>query len=217
MPDDKEYSACILLGIWGGKFIEEFLQLSLPSLLAPGNLPALASNYQTRFVFLTRTSDIPAFEENKAFQQLKAICDVEFVDIQDLIVFNNYSTTLTMVYDRAIKRTGAQMLNTYFIFLTSDYIMADGSMQGLMRYIKQGYSGICTGNYQVVEEEIKPYLLRQVNADTGVLQIKPRELIKQSMPYLHPVTIASLYEQRATHNYNANRFFTRLDNHVLAG
>ncbi len=217
MSQDNQYAVRVLLGVWGGKFIEEFLQLSLPSLLAPGNMPALATNANTHFVVLTRAIDVPVFESNNRFQQLKEICDVEFVLMEDLISFNNYSTTLTLAYDRVIRGMGEQMLNTHFVFLTSDYIMADGSMEGLLRYIKKGYSGICAGNYQVVAEDIKPYLLSQINPETGVLQIKPRELVGQSMRYLHPVAMASVFEQKATHNYGANRFFVRLDSQVLAG
>lgn len=217
MSQDKQYSICVLLGVWGGKFIKEFLALSLPTLLAPGNIPALAANAKTRFVILTRSIDVSAFELDQQFKKLKEICEVEFVLIEDLISFNNYSTTLTLAYNRVIQSAGEKMLQTHFVFLTSDYIMADGSMEGLLRYIKKGYSGICAGNYQVTAEDIKPYLLKQINPDTGVMQIKPRELVSLSMRYLHPVAMASMFEQNAIHNYNANRFFCRLDSHLLAG
>ncbi len=205
------------MGVWGERFINDFLQLSLPSLLAPGNMPALAAHFKTQFVFLTAASDVRVFETDKNFQKLTSICDVAFVPMQDLIVSNNHSTTLTLAYDRAIRQTGAQMLNTYFILLNSDYIMADGSFEGLTRYIEKGYNAICAGNFQTIDEEIKPYLLSKIDPATGVMQISPRELVKQSMKHLHPVTIASLFDQQATHNYRANRFFARLNSQTMAG
>ena len=210
-------SVRVLLAVWGENFIDDFLQLSLPSLLAPGNLPSLAENYQTRFVFLTRLRDVPVFERHPAYQKLKTICDVDFLSIEDLIVQGGYAATLTLAFDRAVKQTGEQMLSTYFVFLTADYIMADGSMQGLMRYMQQGYSGICAGNFQVIKEEMEPFLLSQINSDTQVLQIKPRELLKKSFQHLHPVTVASFYDQAITHNYRANRFFYRHHHQVMAG
>ncbi len=202
--------------MWGEKFITDCLQLSLPSLLAPGNIPALAANYSLRFVFLSREQDIPVFENSQAFQKLKSICDVEFISIADLIVFNNYSTTLTLAYDRAVRQTGEQMLNTYFVFLTSDYIMADGSLEGLMRYIKKGYSGICTGNFQVIEEKITPFLLNKIDPLTQTMSINSRDLLKQSFKSLHPIVYASLYDFGISHNYYANRFFIKQDQ-VIAG
>lgn len=217
MAQENQHHVCVLMGVWGERFINDFLQLSLPSLLAPGNMPALAKQFNVRFVFLTAASDIPVFKTNKNFQTLKSLCEVDFVPMQDLVVSNNHSTTLTLAYDRAIRQTGEQMLNTYFILLNADYIMANGSFEGLARYIKKGYSAICAGNFQTIDEDIKPYLLEKIDTDTGIMQIEPRELVKLSMQHLHPVTVASLFELEATRNYRANRFFARLNSQTMAG
>lgn len=216
--NDKKCQSRILLGVWGESFINAFLELSLPTLLAPGNIPALANEFAVTFVFLTRLSDREVFEASPAFQRLQQYCAVEFISINDLIVCGNYSTTLTYAFDRAIRATGAAMLDTYFIFLTSDYIMADGSMRGLMRYIKKGYSGICAGNYQVIQEKLEPYLKKRIKeSPDGVLDIPPRELVNLTIPHLHSVTIASMLDQENLHNYKANRFFLRADDDLLAG
>jgi hypothetical protein len=212
---DQAYQVRVLLAVWGEHFIDDFLQLSLPSLLAPGNMPALAAGHDTRFVFLTRLQDVPVFERNPAFQLLKTICPIEFLSIEDLIVQGGYSATLTLAFDRAVRATGAQMLNTYFVFLTADYLMADGSMQGLMRYIQKGYSGICAGNFQVVQDEMVPFLEAQIK--DHVLAVKPRELLKQSFRCLHPITMASFFDENLIHNYRANRFFYRNSQDAISG
>ena len=217
LTQENQHQVCVLLAVWGEKFIKDFLQLSLPSLLAPGNMPALAQAHPTRFVILTAAKDVPVFTSNHLFQKLQNVCEVEFEPMEDLIVFGNHSTTLTLSFDRAIRKTGERMLQTYFVLLNSDYIMADGSMEGLSRYIQKGYSAICAGNFQTVEMEIKPFLLSKINPETGIMQIKPRELVQQGLQHLHPVTIASLFEQKLTHNYRANRFFARLNNQTMAG
>ncbi len=217
MLQDKNYNVSVLLAVWGEKFIEDFLQLSLPSLLASGNIPALASTYPTRFIILTRKQDILVFEKNPAYQLLKTICVVDFISIEDLIGFGNYAVTLTLAYDRAIRQAGVDMLNTYFVFLTSDYIMANGSMQGLIRHMKRGYSGICAGNFQVTQEGLAPYLQSQINPETQVLEVNPRELLKQSFQHLHPIVASSFYDQPTSHNYRANRFFFNVDSEVMVG
>jgi hypothetical protein len=215
LQNDKNIK--VLLAVWGENYVEDFLTLSFPTLLAPGNIPALTLEYNTRFVILTRANQVCLFEQNPAFQKLKELCEVEFIAIDELIVMGNYSTTVTLAYDLAIKQTGEQMLNTYFVFLVSDYIMADGSMQGLMRYIKKGYSGICAGNFQVIQENVEDLLLKQIDPVSGVLQIKPRDLLKQSFVNLHPIVIASMCDQSVLYNYHANRFFYRYDEEVMAG
>lgn len=215
--ENKHHQVRILLAVWGEKYIKDFLQLSLPSLLAPGNIPAMAKVYPLRLVFLTQDTDIDVFENNQVFKKLKEVCAVEFISIKDLIVFSHYSTTLTLAYDRAVRLTGEQMLNTYFVFLTADYVMANGSLEGLMRYIKKGYSGICAGNFQVIEEEFTPYLLSQFDAENQAISIQPQELLNESFKHLHPIVFASMYSLNISHNYHVNRFYLRQDSKVLAG
>lgn len=217
MPEKNTHQVRILLAVWGEVFIKDFFALSLPSLLAPGNLPAMAKAYPLTFMFLTRSQDIATFKSKPIFQTLEALCPIEFIDIEDLIRPGNHSTTLTLAYDRAVKHQGDEMLNTYFVFLTSDYIMADGSLSGLMRYMQKGYSGICAGNFQVVKKNIEPFLSSKKDENTHVMAIGSRELLKQSFKCFHPVTYASIINQVILHNYHANRFFFRYSNNLLAG
>src|SRR3990167_1411575 len=207
----------VVLAVWGARFIDDFLNFNLLSLLAPGNVPLLANTYKTTFVVLTRSQDVMVFEASPAFQKLRLICDIEFVAINDLIMIANHSTTLTHAYDRAVRRTNDAMLQTYFIFLTADYIMADGSFRGLMRYMAQGCSGICAGNFQVLQNKMTPFLKRHIDPINHVLQISPRALLKKSFQCLHPVALASFFDENHLHNYQANRFFLRHDAETLAG
>ena len=213
----EKNKACIILAVWGKDYIHEFLEYSLPSLLASGNIPALAQSYKTRFVLLTEEIDFLLFKKNPIYKKLQDHCDVRLTSIDDLVVNGNYSTTLTFAYDRVVQQTGQAMLNTYFLFLTSDYIMANGSLQGLMRYIRKGYSGICAGNFQVIDDKIKPFLKSKINPKSKVMDIKPRELLKESFKCLHPITVSSLVNQEITHNYHANRFFYQEDSNLLIG
>lgn len=207
----------ILLPVWGKEYIKNFLQLSLRTLLAPGNIPNIAIHHHVKMIFLTKNDDQDAFKKHPAYKKLATLCPIEFIDIDDLIVFGNYSTTLTLAYTRAVRQAGNNMLNTYFVFLTSDYIMADGSLTGLMRYIDKGYSGICAGNFQVIKENINPLLLKQIDQETQAIQINPRKLLDLSFQYLHPIVFANMYDQTLMHNYYINRFFMRHNEHVLAG
>lgn len=212
-----ENNVHILLAVWGEKFITDFLQFGLLSLLAPGNVPAMAKAYKTTFVFLTRADDVEVFMQDPSFQKLKTICDIQFIAVDELIVMGNHSTTITFAYDKAIRQAGQGMLNTYFVFLTADYIMADGSFEGLIRYMKKGYSGIYAGNFQVIESDIKPFLQGYIDTVDCVMQIQPRELLKESFKFFHSITLASLYEERHLHNDLVNRFFLRYDKNTLLG
>jgi hypothetical protein len=207
----------ILLVVWGKKYIDDFFKFSLPSLLAPDNLPALTSSYHTQFTFLARQQDVAVFEAHPAYQTLQSLCQVNFIYIDDLIVFGHYATTITLAYERGIKQAGEAMLNTYFMLLTSDLIMANGSMQGVMRYLQTGHSTLYVGSIQVIKEELEPYLQQKLLSNPNVLSIPPRELLKESLQYLHPIVLANLCTQTVVHNYRAHRFYVRKGQELLVG
>ena len=142
-----------LLPVWGQRYIKQFLNTCLPTMLAPGNLPAVAAELPSEFVFLTSSEDANILQEHPACRYLRSICDVSILIIDDLITGDNHSTTITLAYAQAVQAAGSAMRDTCFFFLISDYLMADGSLANAFARIKAGASGVLTGNFQVVEEE----------------------------------------------------------------
>src|SRR5215831_505135 len=143
----------VLLPVWGFDFIDQFLNGNLPTLLAPGNLPALAARLPTEFIFLTSEPDSDFLREHIAVRRLENVCSVQFLFIDDLITEGNHSTTVTLAYARAVREAGEAMLDTCFFFLVSDYVMADGSLSHVLDRMMAGTSAVQTGNFQVVEED----------------------------------------------------------------
>src|SRR5215467_4840022 len=76
--------AKFLTAVWGKAYIDRFCLLSLPSFLAPGNLPALAQALELEVVIMTRQRDFEHFQRNPTFRRLCTICPVRFVEIDDL-------------------------------------------------------------------------------------------------------------------------------------
>src|SRR3974377_1332186 len=71
----------LLLPVWGKGFISQFLQVSLPTLLAPGNLPSITKSLPCRFIFLTSSEDMVDLANHPAIQcHLKRLCEVEFAN-----------------------------------------------------------------------------------------------------------------------------------------
>src|SRR6202043_2552243 len=50
----------LLLPVWGYRYVRQFLEFSLPTMLAPGNVPALAGLLPCTFVLLTSSADADA-------------------------------------------------------------------------------------------------------------------------------------------------------------
>ncbi len=207
-----------LLALWGESYIKNFFDFSLRSLLAPGNIPAMSEEYECTFLFLTRDSDVDFFKSQTCYQQLDSHCRIKFIDISDLIFEGSYSATLTLAYERGMRSRGDKICETYFFFLVSDYIMANGSLHNLKKYLKEGYSGITAGNFLVIEESVAPLLEKKIAADPkGILSLEPREMLALGFPYMHPVSQAHTVTHGLTHALHANRLFWRVNDQVMVG
>jgi hypothetical protein len=207
----------IVLPVWGYGYVRQFLEYGLPTLLAPGNVPALAGSLPTQFVLLTSDDDKALIEENATFRRLAAICDTEVRPIDHLITDGNYSTTITLAYTEAVRATGEAMVDTCFFFLVSDYIMADGSLANALKRMLDGASAVTVGNFQVAHEDALAWLQDRLARDRHCLAIPPRELMRWALTNLHPATLANIVNIPFNHNSHTNRLFWRVDSNTILG
>lgn len=203
--------------IWGEKYIERFCALSLPSFIAAGNLPALARTTQLEVVIMTRGADIGLFESNLSFRRLKSICPVRFVEIDDLITTTVYGVTLTLAYARPIIACGSDMLETHFVFMNADFVLANGSLQSLAKHIHAGRSIVLGPSYRAIAEELEPALAGMVDAENGVLDVSPRKLVGMALLHPHRTTVAKTFNQRAFSSSHPNQLFWQVDEHTVLG
>ena len=207
----------LLVPVWGTPFISQFLRVSLPTLLAPGNLPALAKSLPCKLIFLTSSDDAVDLGDHPAISYLRSICEVEINIIDDLITGDNYSTTITLAYARAVRAAGDAMLDTCFFFMISDYIMADESLANVLARIREGYDGVVAGNFQVVEEHAKESFFKRFDTGRPQIVIRPRNLMRWAINYLHPMTLANMVNFPLCHSVHSNRLFWRVNDNTLIG
>ena len=207
----------LLLPVWGDRFVRQFLDYGLPTLLAPGNLPALASLLPCEFVILTGEDDEVIIRLHPNFRALSKICAARVHLIDHLITGRNYSTTLTLAYTEAIRSAGPAALDTCFLILLSDYVVADGSLAHVVARMMKGASGVLVGNFQVADESALPWLHEQVSRSTPALALSSRELMRWGFAHLHPATVANTVNFPLNHNRYSNRLFWRVDGQTLVG
>ena len=207
----------LLVPVWGVSYTSQFLEISLPTLLSPGNLPSLAKALPCKLVFLTSSTDAAELKDHAAIHYLRGICDVEISVIDDLITGDNYSTTITLAYARAVRATGDAMLDTCFFFMISDYIVADGSLATVLARMQAGFSGVVAGNFQVVEETAKDSFFKTFDSGKSSMVVRSRELMQWALDHLHPMTLANMVNFPLCHTTHTNRLFWRVDDHTLIG
>src|ERR1700734_1752266 len=137
----------LLMPVWGYQFIGRFLEFCLPTLLAPNNIPAIARAKPCRFVLLSSVADEPIIRSHPAWQKLERHCVCEIRSIDDLITQGNHTATITLAFERALRRSGDAMRDTCFIFLMSDYLVADDSIKPARRMIAAGAHAVLAGHF----------------------------------------------------------------------
>ena len=182
----------VLMPVWGSRYVRQFLEFCLPTMLAPGNIPALARRLPCTFVVMTSQRDEFLIRHHPAWHRLAEICDVEVQLIDDLITDGNHSTTITLAFTRAVRESGPQMLDTCFIFLVCDYLMADGALAHVLTRIQAGSSGVLACNFQIVAEDAIPFLRRRIDPTRIEISLPPRELLRWALGHLHSATAANI-------------------------
>jgi hypothetical protein len=206
----------VLVPVWGYHHVRYFLESSLPTLLAPGNIPAVAAALPTEIVILTSTEDEAFLRQHPTFKALGESCQVAIRLIDHLITDGNYSTTITLAYTESVREIGDAMIDTCFFFLVSDYVMADGSLGNAIERMLGGTSAVVVGNCQVVLEDAMPWLKRRL-AGKRILSFQPRELMGWALNHLHPATLANTVNIPFNHNSHTNRLFWRVDGNTMLG
>ncbi|MDE3076868.1 MAG: hypothetical protein KGJ86_15740, partial [Chloroflexota bacterium] len=180
----------LLIPIWGDEYIARFCRFSLPSLLAPNNLPYLARCHRVEVVFLTRSSERESFDKYSAYKQVLALIPVTFTNIDDILARyfdpapQAYATALTYAFFRGIQSTGNAACDTDFLFWNADFLAADGVFRTLADLISAGVRCTMAPSLRV-DLAIVPELAGRTAGGT-VLDIGPREWVALASRFRHP-------------------------------
>lgn len=185
--------------------------------MAGGNLPALAQTSQLEVLIMSRSMDFAAFEKYLSFRNMKKQLQVRFVPIDDLIPGNIYGVTLTLAYARPILALGNQMLDYHFVFMNGDFILADGSLKTLGRVLQSGTNVVMAPSLRVTAEDLKIESFKKTKKTEAVLEIKPREFVKMSLPHLHPTTLGKVINFGDYHTIHPNQLFWKVNKDTLLG
>jgi len=173
---------------WGEKYVDTLLTLTLPALLAPGNLPYVASEVPCELVILTQRRFFSKFNHHPAIARLRNICSVRLIRLDDLIVSKDkYGMTLTYALHRGFSDLGPAMTEHWQIFLNADFILADGSLRTVIGHLFRGQKIVAAPSYCTIAEEVIPELRNHLDDATSTLSISHRELARLVLQHRHTV------------------------------
>jgi hypothetical protein len=172
----------ILVPVWGDHYIHVFLEYSLPSLLADGNLPSLPKGAAQLFRIYTTDKDAETIRRSEIFQRL---CQLVAVDIRLISPDSTEPHQLmTNCYCDGIEC--ASEFDAPVIFLTADIIVAVGTFAAIQRQLAAGRRAVMTVGPRLRLDTVASIFEKRTREDGGLLAVTKRELASLAMTYMHP-------------------------------
>lgn len=212
-------TARLIIPAWGEAYISKILSLTLPAILAPGNLPTLCEMFDVEIVIVTESRLFEFIRASKAFRAAEKICKMQLAPLDDLLAdqASDYGVVLTYALFRGFADLGQHMTETYLLFLNADFIVSDGSLRHLGRLMLQGKRRIHAPSFRVILEEVWPKLQARIDSDTSTLSLPARDMAKLALAHKHPTVRARTVNQRLSHQKWMDQFYWYVDEETLIG
>src|ERR1700730_18347370 len=214
-----QQNARLIIPLWGKTYADKLTSMTLPALLAPGNLPALCAMFNVEVVIVTETKLFDVIRNAGSFQRVSLLCSVTLIPIDDLILDrpSDYGVMLTKALYRGFLDLGDRVTETFLLFLNADFIIADGSYRHLGKLMLAGHRVIHSPSFRVVLEEVWPKLEARVDDETAVLAVPPRELVGLALDHKHLTVKARTVNQRLYHQWCMDQFYWYVDEDTFIG
>jgi hypothetical protein len=208
--------ARVITMAWGDRYIDDLVEITIPALLAPGNLPAFAAQFDCEFVIVTETRLFDRLARSAAIAALLNFADLRLVPIDDLLS-PWYGITLTYALVRGFADLGAAMTDTHLVFLNADFVVADGSYRKLAEIIKRGERLIVCPSYCMNLEDTVEVLRRRRDPTSWALSLSRRELAGIIIANRHNTIRAKTVNQSMFRIHRYDQFYWYVDEKTLLG
>ena len=170
--------------VWGNEYIDPFLELSLPSLLAPGNIPSLGAVAPVVFKFFTQAADVPRLTADPTVEALRKVAEVRFETVDNLIKSDKYAVMRTC-HREALQ--DAYLVRAAVVFVVPDAVQSDGSFATVAKVVQAGKRVVMVPSLRVVKESAAAQLRRRYMPTPGEPVVaSARELVRLGMSHMHP-------------------------------
>jgi hypothetical protein len=203
---------------WGEKYVGELLSLTLPALLAPGNLPHVAATVPCEVVILTQQRFFTRFLADAAVVRMQEYCRVRLLALDDLISDpDKYGMALTHILHRGFADLGPAVTDRWLMFLNADFILADGSLRNLLNRLAAGERLVASPSYCVNAGAAVPELLHRIDPHTRGLSLPPREMAALVLCHRHNTIRGKTVNQSLFSIRLLDQFYWQIDGDTLLG
>ncbi|HKT20570.1 MAG TPA: hypothetical protein VJR47_21125 [Stellaceae bacterium] len=200
--------------VWGDQYVDDLLAFTIPALLGPGNVPALAEHFDCEVVVVTETRLFDRILTSAIISELLKHAHFRLMPIDDLLT-SHYGITLTYAYVRGFADLGEAMTKTHLVFLNGDFLVADGSYRTLGKKILAGERLVVAPSYCVVSESAMTKVLTYRDPMTGIVAVPRREMAAIIIADRHNTIRAKTANQRLFRIHRYDQFYWYVDDSTL--
>lgn len=211
--------------VWGEEYTDLFLNISLPTQLAPGNLPSFSQKGKSAiYKIFTTEKDGEVIKKSPVFAELSSVMPTEIISIDnfDLSDEQKYGEgnvekyyVVIDCYQQVVKDCIKD--NAKFLFLTPDFVFPDGLFANLIEIDeKEGKPVVMTHSYRALRKSFVSAVKEKFDNNNCLrVSIPVRDVIKFSLKHLHPYSEA-LFWDAENYNHFPSHIYWRVRDGILA-
>lgn len=178
--------------VWGAAYTDLFLTLSLPSQLAPRNLPGFPGRRGSRYRIYAPSPSAEQIRRSPAFDVVSETMRTEIIEIDRLDLREKYAA-MSACHRDGVAAAGAE--GAALCFLSPDTVWADGAFCAIRSLTEAGARAIMIAGLRTKLETLVPALeLGGFRLSDGSLSVSARKLARIGLTHLHPISSSLLWD-----------------------
>ena len=191
----------IVIPVWGGHYLDLLEEVCLPTLLAPGNIPALQLNHHCRVRILTKKEDVARLKDSDIFCSVQKVCQAEIIDSSfstgGKMKYAEMNACVSHAYDTAEEEQAA------IVFGLADFVWSDGMLATAIAHLAEGKRAVLAPCFRVISDKFRSDFAIKINPEQrmGAISIPPRSLASLAMDNIHPYSATSFWGEPTFHDW----------------
>jgi hypothetical protein len=177
--------------VWGDRFVRLFLDVSLPSLLSPRNIPHLCGKTGCIFYIYTKPEWVNVLETAPVLARIREIMPVCIEELTTDTANPYYA--MSEGHRRGLEE--ANRCDAAAMFLIPDHIYADGYVEVLVRRAEMGNRVVTYFGLRTNLEAMIPAVMSQFRSGHSIV-VQPRQLVQLALKNLHFINRQSFVNYR---------------------
>lgn len=192
--------------MWGGEFIDLYLECCVPNQMAYGNLPALPPG--SRYRIFTSAGDVAHLEAHPRLDAVRRLLPVDIVSVDFTDADRHardgerWNTHKRMIACHRHAAADAGRDGRALLYMAPDFVLAEGTFAALVRRHAAGARAVMTMNLRLDREAAVRAL-----AAAGNPAPPPRQLVALAMQHLHPWTQSLMADSTQTSDNPASVYW----------